>query len=133
MKFNVQFSERIKSVYSRNNGDKHPLFVDERPLSVSEMYRRTLLGIPLSCPKPLCDRINLNGNFNTDMFDVLDTALANEVRISAENKQKDLLEQRKLDEERRLFKEWKDSLKTSIPSSNGGTTANGATEGTIST
>lgn len=119
MKFNVQFSDRIKSEYSRNSGDKHPRFVNERPMSVSEMYRRTILGIPLSIPQPLSDRINLNGNFHTDAFDVLDTALANEVRISQENKEKALLEQRKIDEERKMYNEWKESLKTSKPAESG--------------
>lgn len=71
----------------KNSGVKHIGFVYEPPLSISEMMLRAQLGIPLSVPKQSFDRFTLNDRFYTDDFDILDVALRNEKRLSEEQKQ----------------------------------------------
>lgn len=81
-KFNHQFDEDATTFVAINSGRKHKNFVDEPPLSVSEMYRRAIKGIPLSVPSPKNDNIPLNNRFYNDDFDVLDISIMNDKRLS---------------------------------------------------
>lgn len=89
------------------SGKTHPALEKCRPLSVQEMYTRAIKGLPLSVPLPSCDRIPLNGKFFIDGFDVLDAAIANNFRLSAEEKKKQILANEQLKKEREEFEKWK--------------------------
>lgn len=117
MKFNTQFSEFTRFI-SETGKEPHALFVDERPLTISEMMRRAVNGIPLSVFKPKDDKIPLNGRFYNDDFDVLDTALKNDKRLSDEAKKALLEKQEKDKQDRRDFDSWKlEQQKKNIESS----------------
>lgn len=106
MEFNKQFS-KVTPYISDNRGVKHARFVDEAPLTVSEMYRRAISGIPLSIPKPKEDRIPLNDRFYVDDFDVIDVSIMNDKRISEEERKKRLEENEIRKKELQDFLDWK--------------------------
>ena len=102
---NSLFSNKSRFV-SHLDTTPHPLKEDVPPLSIGEMLRRSVSGIPLSIPKPK-ENLPLNGNFFTDNFDVLDTALRLDTKIMNERKQ-ELLQQKEKDKADRIaFEEWK--------------------------
>ena len=102
---NSLFSNKSRFV-SHLDTTPHPLKEDVPPLSIGEMLRRSVSGIPLSIPKPK-ENLPLNGNFFTDKFDILDTALRLDTKILNERKQ-DLLKQKERDKADRIaFEEWK--------------------------
>lgn len=103
--YKISFNHSIRHI-TPNDGVKHPLFQDERPLSVKEMLRRSQLGIPLSVAKPV-ENLPLNGNFFSDKFDVIDTAIRNDMRLSAEQKLNELERQKQARKEIEEFKAWK--------------------------
>lgn len=84
----------------------HPLKEDVPPLSIGEMLRRSVTGIPLSIPKPK-ENMPLNGNFFTDKFDVLDTALRLDTKLSNQRKNEILQQKEKDKADRIAFEEWK--------------------------
>lgn len=92
---------------TKNSGRKHKNFVDERPLSISEMMRRATLGIPLSAYRPKDDNIPLNNRFYNDDFDVLDMSIKNDMRLSEEAKKAQLEQNAKLKAQRDEFEAWK--------------------------
>ena len=104
--FNKQFQEAVIFVAS-NSGRKHKKFVDEAPLSVSEMYRRAVRGIPLSVPVAKNDNIPLNNRFYNDDFDVLDISIMNDMRITEEERKRRLEENEFRKKEMQAFQEWK--------------------------
>ena len=104
--FNKQFHD-LKPHISVNSGVKHAKFVDDPPLSVSEMYRRAVKGIPLSVPVQKDDRIPLNNRFYVDDFDVLDVSIRNDMRISEEERKKRLEENEFRKKEIQDYQEWK--------------------------
>lgn len=104
--FNHQFKE-LTPYTSVNSGRKHKNFVDEPPLSISEMYRRVINGIPLSIPKPRNENIPLNNRFYNDDFDVLDMAIMNDKRLSEEQRKKDLEANEKRKRDKEEFDAWK--------------------------
>lgn len=105
-KFINQYEE--DNIYTASNsGKKHPLFENNPPLSVSEMYHRSINGIPLSAPIAKSDRVPVNGNFFTDKFDSLDYVIRSAERLTEEERQKQLSENEKLRKEREEFQNWK--------------------------
>lgn len=103
--FNNQYDTVV--FHSHNSGDKHPLFENNPPLSVHEMYMRSLNGIPLSVPIPKSDKIPVNCNFFTDKFDSLDYVISQASRLSDEERERQKLENEKLKKEREEFEKWK--------------------------
>lgn len=124
MKFNTQFTDEPRKRYiTLNSGRRHAKFVDEAPLTIAEMMRRAVNGIPLSVYKPKNDNIPLNNRFYNDDFDVLDTAIKNDVRLSEEAKKRQLEENTKRKKEMDDFKAWKleqekKALENSLPKAN---------------
>ena len=106
-KFNHQFDGEPTAFVASNSGRKHKNFVDDPPLSVSEMYRRAVKGIPLSVPRPKEDNIPLNNRFYNDDFDVLDIAIMNDKRLSEENRLAQLEANEKRKREKEEFDAWK--------------------------
>lgn len=98
----------MRRFISKNSGVKHIKYVDERPLSISEMYRRSILGIPLSCSRPKENNIPINNRFYTDDFDVLDIAIQNDMRIHEENKRQLLEKNAQYKKDQEEFKVWKE-------------------------
>lgn len=108
MKFNTQFTNVPRLRYiTKNSGRRHAKFVDEAPLTIAEMMRRAVNGIPLSVYKPKNDNIPLNNRFYNDDFDVLDMAIKNDMRLSEEAKKRQLEENAKRKKEADEFKAWK--------------------------
>lgn len=105
-KFSHQFSE-FKPFVASNSGKTHKKYISESPLTVSEMYRRATLGIPLSVPRPKEDKIPLNNRFYTDDFDVLDVAIMNDMRLSEEQRKQQLLDNEARKKEVEEFNAWK--------------------------
>ena len=105
-----------KRFITKNSGVKHRKFVDERPLSIQEMYRRSVLGIPLSVPKPRCERIPINDRFYVDDFDVIDISIKNDMRISEEERTKRLEERKEMKRQHDEFLEWKKQKELEISS-----------------
>ena len=113
MKVRNQFNR--KRYHTKNSGEKHKLFVEEAPLSISEMMRRAQKGIPLSVPVQKFDKITLNDRFYSDEFDILDIALAEDYRLSEEHKKKlkeDHLSKQKEYDDLKAAKAELDRLKT---------------------
>lgn len=106
MKISNQYSEKTRFI-AENSGKKHPLFENSAPLTVHEMYNRAMRGLPLSAPIPPKDRIPINDKFFVDGFDVLDAAIANNFRLSEEEKQKQLLANEQFKKDQEEFKQWK--------------------------
>ena len=102
-----QFEEDKKPFVATNSGRKHKNFVDDPPLSVSEMYRRAVKGIPLSVPRPKDENIPLNNRFYNDDFDVLDVAIKNDKRLSEEERKKQLEANEKRKKDIEDFNAWK--------------------------
>lgn len=105
--FKSQFKIQTRFV-SRDSDEKHPLFVSQPPLTVGEMLRRSVNGIPLSIPKPRMNDALLDNKFFTDKFDVLDTAIRLDIKKSEERKKKELEERNKQIEERKAFIKWQE-------------------------
>lgn len=105
-RFNKQF-QKVQLYTAENSGVKHIKFQDDKPLTVTEMYRRALKGIPLSVPVAKEDRIPLNDHFYVDDFDVLDISIRNDKRITEELRQKKLKENEFRKKELESYKEWK--------------------------
>lgn len=108
--FKPQFKIQPKFV-SQDSEDKHPLFVDESPLTVGEMLRRSITGIPLSIPKPRTNEALVDNKFFTDKFDVLDTAIRLDIKKSEELKKKELEEREKQKEQHAQFLKWQEEQK----------------------
>lgn len=121
MKFNTQFTDIPRRRYiTKNSGRRHAQFVDEAPLTIAEMMRRAVNGIPLSVYKPKNDNIPINNRFYNDDFDVLDIAIKNDMRLSEEAKKRQLDENAKRKKEADEFKAWKieqekKALENSLP------------------
>lgn len=121
MKFNTQFTDKPRLRYiTQNSGRRHAKFVDEDPITIAEMMRRAVNGIPLSVYKPNNDNIPLNNRFYNDDFDVLDMAIKNDMRLSEEAKKRQLDENAKRKKEIDDFKAWKveqekKALENSLP------------------
>ena len=108
MKFNRQFSnDKSQRFITHVSGRRHIGFVDEAPLTIAEMMRRAVNGIPLSVYQPKNDNIPLNNRFYNDDFDVLDVAIQNDMRLSKEAKKRQLDENEKVRKERDEFNKWK--------------------------
>lgn len=106
MEYRRQFKHNTRFI-SVDSCEKHPLFLEVEPVSIKEMLRRSSLGIPLSVPVSLDDRIPINNFFFTDKFDVIDTAIRHDMKI-AEDKKKDILKrQDEFRKEREEFLNWK--------------------------
>lgn len=101
-----QFQKHQRFLSALDN-TRHPLFDDSEPLSVAEMLRRSLNGIPLSVPKPK-ENLPLNGNFFSDKFDIIDTAIRNDMRLSKEKKEQLAAERKKRIEEVTAFRKWQE-------------------------
>lgn len=105
-RFNRQF-QKVKFYTAGNSGVKHVKFQDDKPLTVSEMYRRAVKGIPLSVPVAKEDKIPLNNHFYVDDFDVLDVSIRNDKRITEELRQQKLKENEFRKKEIESYREWK--------------------------
>lgn len=113
MKFHIQFTESPVPI-SVNSGRQHKNFVDEAPLSPSEMMRRAINGIPLSVPKPKDDKIPLNNRFYNDDFDVLDVIIQRNAQLTEEAKKRQLEENEKRKLYHEEFEAWKKEREASL-------------------
>lgn len=104
----------MRRYISQNSGVKHKNYVDETPLLLNEMYRRSLLGIPLSVPQPKDNNIPVNNRFYSDDFDVIDIAIKNDMRISEEERLKQLEANAKFKAEQDEFLAWKKQREAEI-------------------
>ena len=111
--YRTQFKTNKRFV-SKDSHEKHPLFVNEPPLTIGEMLHRSVNGIPLSIPKPRTNDVLFENKFFTDKFDVLDTAIRLDIKKTEELKQKDLEERKKQIEERKEFLKWQEEQKRKV-------------------
>lgn len=105
--FKSQFKIQPRFV-SRDSHEKHPMFVDQPPLTIGEMLRRSVNGIPLSIPKPPSNDVLVENKFFTDKFDVLDTAIRLDIKKSEERKKQEIESRKKQLEEHKEFLKWKE-------------------------
>ena len=102
----------MKTQYDKNgrfvrelDTTEHPLFCNQPPLSVREMVSRVSRGIPISCSRPV-ENFPINNSFFTDKFDVLDTALRFDKKLSDDYK-RDIAAKREEERQNRLkYEEW---------------------------
>lgn len=104
-----EFKNQYQATFhiAENSGKKHPLFENNPPLSVHEMYMRSISGIPLSVPVAKADRVPVNSNFFTDKFDSLDFVISQATRLSDEERERQKQDNEKLKKEREEFEIWK--------------------------
>lgn len=105
--FKTQFTNKHRHTVCIST-ETHPLFEEVSPLTPAQMLRKVANGQPLSCPLPK-PNLPLNHKFFNDKFDILDTAIAVNRRLSEETKRQ-MKEQRELElKQKKEFEEWKKS------------------------
>ena len=92
---------------STDSSEPHPKFQDVEPISIGEMMRRSILGIPLSVPVAPDDRIPINDSFYCDSMDVLDTAIRHNKKLVESKKDELLKKQEQIRKEQEEFRSWK--------------------------
>lgn len=99
---------------NHNSGVKHIKFVDEAPISIQQMLIRSVNGLPLSVPRPKLERIPVNNRFYVDDFDVLDISIKNDMRISEEQKERIMRENKERKKQLDEFNAWKAKMEEEL-------------------
>lgn len=105
--FKSQFTSKSRHIVNIST-DVHPLFEQTTPLSPAQMLRKVANGQPLSCPLPK-PNIPLNNKFFNDKFDILDTAIAVNRRLTEEAKRQMKEKREKELQLKKEFDDWKKS------------------------